>query len=89
MPGPGNSWTAHLTGAAIAMQPVQRIDDPRWVWHIGLDAEASTRLNDLDQGLAIDQARHAGLLALVRLELRDRRTCSSAYAGGRSTSASR
>ena len=40
-------WVRHFTGAAVAIQPVQRIDDPRWVWHIGLDAEASALLNDL------------------------------------------
>ena len=33
-----------------AIQPVQRIDDQRWVWHVGLDAEASAFLNDLYEG---------------------------------------
>lgn len=65
------SWTLHLTGAAVAIQPVQRIDDERWIWHVGLDAEASALLNDLYQGAAIDEARRARLLALFRLEFRD------------------
>jgi hypothetical protein len=64
-------WVRHFTGAAIGIQPVQRIDDPRWVWHIGLDAEASALLNDLYEGQPIDEARHARLLALFRLEFRD------------------
>jgi Family of unknown function (DUF6352) len=64
-------WTLHLAGAAVAIQPVQRIDDERWIWHVGLDAEASAFLNDLYQGAAIDEARRARLLALFRLEFRD------------------
>jgi hypothetical protein len=64
-------WVRHFTGAAVAIQPVQRIDDPRWVWHIGLDAEASALLNDLYEGQPVDEARHARLLALFRLEFRD------------------
>ena len=64
-------WTLHLTGAAVGIQPVERIDDERWIWHVGLDAEASAFLNDLYQGAAIDEARRARLLALFRLEFRD------------------
>jgi hypothetical protein len=64
-------WVGHFTGAAVRIQPVQQIDDERWIWHVGLDAEASTFLNDLYQGAAIDEARRARLLALFRLEFRD------------------
>jgi hypothetical protein len=65
------AWILHLTGAAVSIQPVQRIDDERWIWHVGLDAEASAFLNDLYQGAAIDEARRARLLTLFRLEFRD------------------
>jgi hypothetical protein len=65
------AWVLHFAGAAVGIQPVPRIDDERWVWHIGLDAEASGLLNDLYQGAAIDEARRARLLALFRLEFRD------------------
>ena len=64
-------WVGHFTGAAVAIQPVQRIDDPRWVWHVGLDTEASALLNDLYRGEKLDEARHARLLALFRLEFRE------------------
>jgi hypothetical protein len=64
-------WILHLAGAAVAIQPVQRIDDERWIWHVGLDAEASAFLNDLYEGAAIDETRRACLLALFRLEFRD------------------
>jgi hypothetical protein len=65
------AWVLHFSGAAVGIQPVPRIDDERWIWHIGLDAEASGFLNNLYQGAAIDEARHARLLALFRLEFRD------------------
>jgi Family of unknown function (DUF6352) len=64
-------WVRHFTGAAASIQPVQRIDDQRWVWHVGLDSEASTLLNELYDGKEIDEARRARLLALFRLEFRD------------------
>lgn len=65
------AWVGHFTGAAVAIQPVEQIRDERWVWHVGLDAEASALLNALYQGEAIDEARRARLLALFRLEFRD------------------
>jgi Family of unknown function (DUF6352) len=64
-------WVRHFTGAAVSIQPLQRIDDQRWVWHVGLDAEASALLNDLYDGKKIDDARRARLLALFRLDFRD------------------
>jgi Family of unknown function (DUF6352) len=64
-------WVRHFTGAAVSIQPLQRIDDQRWVWHVGLDSEASVLLNDLYDGEEIDAARRGRLLALFRLEFRD------------------
>ena len=65
------AWVLHFTGAAVAIQPVQQIRDERWVWHLGLDAEASAILNDLWEGRAVEDDRRAQLLALFRLEFRD------------------
>jgi hypothetical protein len=39
-------WTLHLFGAVVAIHPVRQIPDERWIWHLGLDAEASAILND-------------------------------------------
>jgi Family of unknown function (DUF6352) len=64
-------WVLHFTGAAVAIQPVQQIRDERWVWHVGLDVEASAILNDLWDGRAVDDTRRAQLLALFRLEFRE------------------
>ena len=40
-------WIAHFLGAEVAIRPRPGIEDARWVWHVGLDAEASALLNDL------------------------------------------
>lgn len=64
-------WVARFTGVAVSIQPVARIDDERWAWHVGLDAEASGILNALWQGEEVDEARRAQLLALFRLEFKD------------------
>ncbi|MPZ10140.1 MAG: hypothetical protein GEU89_07975, partial [Kiloniellaceae bacterium] len=40
-------WIARFYDIAVSIQPVQKISDERWVWHIGLDAEGTAMLNDL------------------------------------------
>jgi hypothetical protein len=65
------AWVAHFTSASVAIQPVQQVRDERWVWHVGLDAEASALLNDLYEGRTVDEARRARLLTLFRLEFRN------------------
>jgi hypothetical protein len=64
-------WIEHFTLATTSIQPVQAVRDERWRWHVGLDAEASTLLNDLYEGRDVSEARLARLLALFRLEFRD------------------
>jgi Family of unknown function (DUF6352) len=65
------AWIQHFTAAVVAIQPVQQIRDERWVWHIGLDAEASAILNDLWEGRTVEDGRRAQLLSLFRLDFRD------------------
>jgi len=62
------AWIAHLIGAEVRIQPVQQIRDERWVWHIGLDVEASAILNDLYRGTEVEEERLKRLLALFRLD---------------------
>jgi hypothetical protein len=64
-------WVAHLLGVTIRIQPLQTIRDERWVWHLGLDAEASAILDDLYLEREVDEARLARLLSLFRLEFRE------------------
>jgi hypothetical protein len=65
------TWVQHFTRVEVAIQPVQQISDQRWVWHIGLDIEASRLLNELYEGHEVDEACLARLLSLFRLEFRD------------------
>jgi hypothetical protein len=74
-------WLAHLLGLAASIQPLQRIRDERWVWHVGLDAEATAILNDLYAGAPVAEERLQRLLALFRLEIRDASMVQPALAG--------
>lgn len=65
------AWIAHFAGAEVQIQPVQKIADERWVWHIGLDTESSAILNDLYDGNEVDETRLERLISLFRLEFKD------------------
>lgn len=60
-------WVAHMLGVAVSIRPQSEIDDQRWVWHVGLDAEASALLNDLYNRVDVDAARMERLLCLFEL----------------------
>jgi hypothetical protein len=61
-------WVRHFlgTGATIAIE--REIDDEQWVWHVGLDAQASGVLNDLYQGKDVAPERMERMLCLFRLQ---------------------
>jgi hypothetical protein len=61
-------WVRHFlgTGATIAIE--REIDDEQWVWHVGLDAQASSVLNDLYQGNDVAPERMERMLCLFRLQ---------------------
>ena len=61
-------WIRHFLGVAVAIRHERAIDDAHWVWHVGLDAEASSLLNDLYNDVEVDEARLARLLCLFRLD---------------------
>ena len=75
------AWVRHFLDVEISIQPVQQISDERWVWHIGLDIEASRLLDDLYNGVEVGEARLARLLSLFRLEIRDRALMPPAIVG--------
>jgi hypothetical protein len=64
-------WVAHFLNIRVRVEPVQKISDERWVWHCGLDAEASRILDDLYNGVTVEPARVARILSLFRLEFDD------------------
>ncbi len=65
------AWLAHLLDLAVSIQPLARVRDEHWRWHVGLDAEATAILNDLFEGREVAEERLARLLALFRMEFRD------------------
>lgn len=65
------AWVRHFLQVEVGVQPVPSIQDDKWVWHLGLDSEATALLNDLYEGRTVDEERMARLLALFRLEFRD------------------
>jgi len=74
-------WIAHFLDVATTIRPLQRIDDPAWRWHVGLDAEATTLLNDLYRGEAPDADRLERLIGLFRLDFADPREMRADVAG--------
>jgi hypothetical protein len=61
-------WVRHFLGIGVQVRTEKAIDDEQWVWHVGLDAQASAVLNDLYQGNDVAAERMAGMLCLFRLE---------------------
>ena len=60
-------WIGHFLGVQVQIQTEREIDDDHWVWHIGLDAQASSILNDLYQGIEVEPERMERLLCLFKL----------------------
>jgi hypothetical protein len=60
-------WVAHFLGIKVQIVHKREIDDRRWSWHVGLDAVASSILNDLYNNKPVEEARMAGLLCLFEL----------------------
>lgn len=65
------AWVRHILRIDVSIQPLRSVRDQRWRWHVGLDAEASSILNDLYAGLELSEERLARMLSLFRLAFRD------------------
>ena len=74
-------WIAHFHGVAVTIRPQSEIEDRRWVWHVGLDAEASALLNDLYNRVDVDETRMGRLLCLFELTFADPGAMRPAIAG--------
>ena len=61
-------WIKHMLGVDVVIQPVQKISDERWTWHIGLDVESTSLLNDLYEDNSVTDERMEDLLSLFCLE---------------------
>ncbi len=65
------AWVAHFTGTVVSVKPLRKIEEARWAWHIGLDVESTTILNDLWNGTEVEQGRMRRILALFRMDFED------------------
>ncbi|MGB0683680.1 MAG: DUF6352 family protein [Magnetovibrionaceae bacterium] len=64
-------WVAHFLKASVRIEPVQKIEDEKWSWHIGLDEQANALLNELYAGEELDDERRERLVSLFRLTFDD------------------
>jgi hypothetical protein len=74
-------WVRHFLGTGVAVAIEHEIDDAQWVWHVGLDAQASGVLNDLYQGRDVEPGRMARMLCLFRLEFEEPAVMNPEIAG--------
>jgi hypothetical protein len=74
-------WIRHFLAVDVTIKPERAVDDRQWVWHVGLDAEASGLLNDLYNGVEVDDERMGRLLCLFRLDFANPADMRPAIAG--------
>ena len=64
-------WIFHFLSIEVSVQPVQKIEDDKWSWHLGLDSDATSILNDLYEGADVSEDRLKQILCLFQLEAKD------------------
>lgn len=74
-------WITHFLAVEVSIRPRREIDDARWIWHVGLDAEASALLNDLYNRVEIGDERMERLLCLFELNFANAADMRPALAG--------
>jgi uncharacterized protein DUF6352 len=75
------AWIAHFLHLKVSVQPIRRIDEAHWAWHVGLDAESTAILNELWAGGEIEAGRMRRVLALFALQFDDPRAMRADIAG--------
>ncbi|QWE17008.1 DUF6352 family protein [Polynucleobacter sp. AP-Nino-20-G2] len=74
-------WVSHFLGIEVRITPMQQITDPKWSWHVGLDATATDILNKLYNKEPVDADDLEKIICLFRLDFIDEAAVSSAQAG--------
>jgi hypothetical protein len=62
------AWVAHFHGVQVSVKPLRNIEEARWAWHIGLDAESTEILNALWAGETVEQGRMRNIVALFGMQ---------------------
>ena len=76
-------WISHFLSLNTRVKPIRQIDETRWAWHVGLDAESSAILNELWAGGQVDPGRMRNILALFSLEFEQAAAMRADIAGRR------
>jgi len=64
-------WISHFLGVVVRITPMQQITDPKWSWHVGLDAAATEILNKLYNKELVEQEELGKVICLFRLDFID------------------
>jgi hypothetical protein len=75
------AWVAHFLETRVIVRPIRKIEEARWAWHVGLDAESTAILNELWAGSEVDQGRMRRIVALFSLQFEDPGVMKSDIAG--------
>jgi hypothetical protein len=75
------SWVAHFHAVEVKVSPLRRIEEARWAWHIGLDAESTEILNELWAGSQVDAGRMRNIVALFAMRFADPALMRESVAG--------
>ena len=75
------AWIGHFLGMDVRVQPMQRIDDEKWSWHVGLDAEANRILNALYEGRTVGLEEMQQIIALFTMKFEDANAVRSELRG--------
>ncbi len=74
-------WVQHFLGVVVTIEPLARVDDAAWRWHIGLDTEATAILNDLYEEQVVEPERMQRLVSLFRLNFAEPAQMQAELAG--------
>ena len=64
-------WIYHFLSIEVSVQPMQKIEDDKWSWHLGLDSDSTSILNDLYEDLDVSEERLKQILCLFQLEAKE------------------
>jgi len=74
-------WLAHFLGVKVRITPMQQINDPKWSWHVGLDASATHILNQLYNKELVEADELEKMICLFRLDFLDEAALSRTQVG--------
>ena len=74
-------WIKHFLGISARITPMQQITDPKWSWHVGLDAAATGILNKLYNKELVEADELQKVICLFRLDFIDEAAIAKAQAG--------